>query len=67
MPRGVHWWAGLRGDMVDLGEWLHALPRDPHTALFLALFSLFLFLSYVMVHNLAALADRGGDPRSRQE
>ena len=44
--------------VVDIGGWLHNLPHEPHRALFLALFSLFLFLAYVMIHNMAALGDR---------
>lgn len=43
--------------VVDIGGWLYRLPQERDTSVFLGLFTLFLFLSYVMIHNMAALGD----------
>lgn len=46
--------------VIDIGGWLHQLPQDRETALFLFLFTLFLFFGYVMIHSMAALGEQPG-------
>ncbi len=41
----------------DLLRWMARLPADHHTAIFLGLFTVFLFLSYLMFHSMAALGE----------